>query len=723
MKKFNTKSLTFFILYIFIVGNFSFGQQSEIDSLIKVLKTSKEDSNKVNVLCDLCWYSKSLDVKKALDYGNEALNLATKIEYKKGMALAYNHLGVVYYFNSRNLKSIECHKEALKIRQELNDKYGIAKSLNNLSINYSELNDFKNALDYSFQNLKIQEELKDKEGMAKAYNNIGTIYYKQSYDIKSDVSNSIEYFYKALELREEIKDEVGIATTLYNLGQACSLKVKIMKHDNPKYDSLPGYDSVLTYFNRAYKIGEKNGDSLQLVSILNLTGNVYGEMGKYKEAYEQYDKSLEISEKNDFKVQIVVVYFNIGSLKFYQKKYNEAIDYYKKSLKLAREIDYPDFIKDNLKSMSEAYYYNMNYKEAYIKLLDYSRFKDTIYTKDNLDFQNNIVNQYESDKKQQEIKLLNKENDLKQQRLQNNRIIIYAISLGLLLLLVLSGVILNGYHQKQKTNKLLEAKNAEIGKKNKDITDSIKYAQRIQRAILPSDDFVKKLLPEHFIIYIPKDIVSGDFYWLEHKDNKILFGAIDCTGHGVPGAFMSIVGRNLLNQAVNEYNITKPADILNYLNNGVIETFKHSQLHNDEITDVKDGMDLALCCLSDNNTKLEYAGAYNPMYLIRNKEVIQYKADVYPIGVPFSERLRSFTNNEIALEKGDTIYIFSDGYVDQFGGGSIRKKYSSKRFRETLIEIQDLSMQDQKNKLTKIFEEWKGETNQIDDVLIIGVKV
>jgi serine phosphatase RsbU (regulator of sigma subunit) len=349
--------------------------------------------------------------------------------------------------------------------------------------------------------------------------------------------------------------------------------------------------------------------------------------------------------------------------------------------------------------------------------------KDSIYTEESADFQNNTVSQYEDEKNQQQQKLLNQEIVLQQQRLQNNRIIIFAISFGLLLLLVLSIVILRGYRQKQKTNKLLELKNAEIEKKNKDITDSIKYAQRIQRAILPSSDFVKKYLPEYFFVYVPKDIVSGDFYWVEHKENKTLFSAVDCTGHGVPGAFMSIVGRNLLNQAVNEYNITKPSEILNYLNNGVIETFKHSQGQNDRNNDVKDGMDLALCCLSDDFSKLEYAGAYNPLYLIRNNEVIHYKADVYPIGTPFSEKLKTFTNYEINLNKGDTIYIFSDGYVDQFGGGLNRKKFSSKRFRETLIEIQPFSMAEQKKKLIKIFEEWKGPISQLDDVLIIGIRV
>jgi len=715
-----------FLVFLFqlIIGWNCFGQQHEIDSLEKVLKTyGTVDTNKVNTLNKLCWLYRYVDAKKALDYGNEALNIAIKFEYKKGMAKAYNNLGVVYFLNSKYLKSIECHKEALKIRRELNDKLGIANSLNNLSINYSELTDFKNALDYAFQNLKILEELKDNNGLAKAYNNIGLIYYKQSYDGRANIIDAIEYYGKALKLREEMQDKEGIASTLYNLGQAYSFKVNRMSINNQKYDSLKGYDSVLIYFNRSLSISEITGNLIMQAKNYTAIGSTYGEKGQYKEALMQYDKSLAISNKSDYKGEIVALLYNIASIKVKQKKYAEGLDYYNKSLKLAQDIEFKDFIKANFKDIAETYYNMGNFKDAYLTFKAFSGIKDSIYTKEASDFQNNTVSQYESDKKQQEIKLLNQENDLKQQKLKNNNIIIGAGAVGIFLLLMLSGVILKGYRQKQKTNILLEVKNTEIEKKNKDITDSIKYAQRIQKAILPANDYVKKLLPEHFIIYLPKDIVSGDFYWVESKNDKVLFSAVDCTGHGVPGAFMSIVGRNLLNQAVNEYNITKPSEILNYLNNGVIETFKHSQGKNDKNSDVKDGMDLALCCLSNNFTKIEYAGAYNPLYLIRNNEVIHYKADVYPIGTPFNEKLKTFTNTEIALNKGDTIYVFSDGYVDQFGGGAVRKKYTSKRFRETLLEIQELSMEQQKNKLIKAFEDWKGNTNQIDDVLIIGIRV
>jgi serine phosphatase RsbU (regulator of sigma subunit) len=242
--------------------------------------------------------------------------------------------------------------------------------------------------------------------------------------------------------------------------------------------------------------------------------------------------------------------------------------------------------------------------------------------------------------------------------------------------------------------------------------DSINYAKRIQSAILPPTKLVKEYLPESFILFKPKDIVAGDFYWMEHKEDKVLFAACDCTGHGVPGAMVSVVCNNGLNRSVREYGLTDPAEILDKTREIVISEFEKSE------DEVKDGMDIALCSLEGNT--LKYAGAHNPLWIIRNGEIIETKANKQPIG-KFDKQL-PYTSHTFELEKGDSIYIFSDGYVDQFGGEK-GKKFKPKTFRNLLLSIQDKTMEEQRFLIDKAFEEWRDNLEQVDDVCVIGVRI
>jgi len=285
----------------------------------------------------------------------------------------------------------------------------------------------------------------------------------------------------------------------------------------------------------------------------------------------------------------------------------------------------------------------------------------------------------------------------------------------------LSNMIMNVVYKKQLE---IEKNRVEIEKKlveqkNKDILDSINYAKRIQDAIFPPEELVKELLPESFILLKPKDIISGDFYWVEKFDKKTFIGAVDCTGHGVPGALLSIVGYNLLSKAINEHNHTSPDEILNELSNGINKTLRQ----NIESSNVNDTMDVALCSIDKITNTLEFAGAYNSLYLIRNKRLVEIHADRFPVGVFLNGQLRKFTNHKLQLEKGDTIYLFSDGYADQFGGEK-GKKFKHKQFKKLLISIQDLSIEEQKNRLNSTIEEWQSMTSeeQTDDILVIGIK-
>jgi len=270
---------------------------------------------------------------------------------------------------------------------------------------------------------------------------------------------------------------------------------------------------------------------------------------------------------------------------------------------------------------------------------------------------------------------------------------------------------------KDRTIKI-ERQKEEIEEQKKHIMDSIYYARRIQNAILPSFNMIDRHLKSYFIFYMPKDIVSGDFYWMHESDGLFMVSAVDCTGHGVPGAFMSIVGYNQLNFAVNVKKARTAATILDELNKGVVTTLNE----NKSDSSIKDGMDMALCVFDFKAKRVEFAGANNPLIMVRNNSIVKYKGDRFPIGAFEGDSPQLFKNTEIDLIENDCLYISSDGYVDQFGGPE-NKKFMSKRFEDLLLEINNLSMTEQKEMLQKRLYDWKGENEQVDDILVIGIRV
>ncbi len=273
--------------------------------------------------------------------------------------------------------------------------------------------------------------------------------------------------------------------------------------------------------------------------------------------------------------------------------------------------------------------------------------------------------------------------------------------------------------EKDIASREVEKQRRELAIKNKNITSSIQYAKKIQEALLPSDVMFKKLLPDSFILFKPKDIVSGDFYWITERNNKVFVSAVDCTGHGVPGAFMSLIGFKILENIIKVQSIEKPSEILNILSMGIENTF-----HRDEEDYLlKDGMDLAFCAFDRNKKQLEYAGAFNPLYLIRDNKLIETRADRFSIGLKHELNTQNeYTNHSVSIKKGDMIYLFSDGYPDQFGGPN-GKKFMYRRFRHMLLTIHKLPLQEQKDFLEKSIETWKGDKyDQVDDILVIGIR-
>lgn len=270
------------------------------------------------------------------------------------------------------------------------------------------------------------------------------------------------------------------------------------------------------------------------------------------------------------------------------------------------------------------------------------------------------------------------------------------------------------FKEKKRTHLLLK-------EKNKKITESINYAKHIQESILPLENEVKNLLPDSFIFYLPRDIVSGDFYWISEVEGKIIIAAVDCTGHGVPGAFMSLIGNTLLNEIINEKHITEPALILSNLHVGILKTLRQ----NIGEVNCQDGMEMSLLVIDQKKSSIEYAGAMNPAYIVKDNKVIVIKPDVLSIGGMYSGSTKDgkiqFTTRQLSIEKNMTLYLFTDGYMDQFGGPG-NKKFNTLQFKKLLLEIQSKSMDEQKQAVEDAILSWKGSTRQIDDMLVIGIK-
>lgn len=611
-----------------------------------------------------------------------------------------NNLAYSYYSSAQYEESIISLNKALAISKETKNKNGIAKSAGNLANTYNALGNYGKAIKLYFFSLKVYEEIGDSLGMARGFTSIGNIYDEQGLSYES-----LKKHQEALSIFNRLKDSLNIAATLGNIGTVYA-------------ESYKNYDKALAYNKQALSIYKKLNNQEEIARLLNQIGTNYYNTNAYDKALELHEKSLSIREKIVDKSGVTSSLMNLAELYLKKHNLNQALTYAKKSLEMSQEIDALLYIKESSRILSEVYRAMGNSTEElkYYKL--YSETKDSLFNQNTATQVVKMSAIYESEKKEKEIELLNKDKEkqtaLSLAETKRKNTIIFSIIGGLILVTLFSIFLFNRFRTTRKQKNIIEEQKEVVEEKQKEITDSITYAKRIQEAILPPESIIKKLLPNSFFLYKPKDIVSGDFYWLEQKNTKVLFAAVDCTGHGVPGAFVSIVGHNGLTRAVNEFSLTEPAQILNKLNELVEETLRQKD------NEVRDGMDISLCSIDFLNNQLQYAGANNPLYLVRNNEIIITKADKQPIGGTGENK--TFTNHSFEISKGDSIYIFSDGFADQFGG-SKGKKYGYAQFRKFLLSIQNYSMSEQLNLMNVEFNNWKGELEQLDDICLIGVKI
>ncbi len=670
------------------------------------------------------WNQGHLD-SAILSYSKALQNFNRLDELKVGSANTHNNLGLIFNDQGELDSAIYHYKMALSIFDSLETKNrGVANTYNNIGIIYKERGNLPSSLDYYLKALRIFETIEDQsDGYANTLNNIGIIYKEQK-----EYGKALSYYKKAKTAFENISEHsVGLANTLNNIGIVHLLQNQV--------------DLALEYYEEALKMQEGMGkQSLGMASSLSNIGLIKEKQGKTSQALTYYKRAQEIQTNIGDKKGVANSLFFIGNLQVENGEAREGVEKCLESFEMAKKLELLEIKMNACNCLADGYDQLDLNKKAFDYFKLFVNYKDSLSNQENTKAITQKAMQYEFDKIQYQDSLQRaevekrkaleqREKDLKKEaEIQRQRVYTTAGGVGFILMLGLAFVLFRGYKNKQKANEIItaqknlveeqkyavEEQKEIIEEKNREIVDSITYAKRIQGAILPSNENMKTMLPESFVFFKPKDIVSGDFYWVDQKEELIFFAAVDCTGHGVPGAMVSVVGYNGLNRVLHEFGLTQPAQMLDKLNELVEQTFSKS----DET--VKDGMDLGLCSYNPKTNVLNFAGANNPLYLIRNKELIEYKADKQPIG-KFDYRTQ-FTNHIVQLEKGDSIYIFSDGFADQFGGPR-GKKFMYKPFKRLLTQFSELNAKAQHENLLKAFEEWKGDLEQIDDVCVFGVKI
>jgi len=551
--------------------------------------------------------------------------------------------------------------------------------------------DAENALSWLMKSLAVADSCKNSFGIMMSRNRLAMLN-KLTQNYEACIYNA----HSAIHYAKILKDSIILSHSYTLIGNI--------------YKSRKLLDSALIYHHEALKIREKFRNKNPLGITYNNLGLVYKNLG-------QYDKALDYMRKS---YQIAIVLNNSDVYKFYNNasivfallnKYDSALYYAKKELNYGIENKNGEAMVYAFELLATNYYDKKDYKLAAINFKRYFEVNDSVKSLEISDRFQQMQSKYESDKKDAELR--DKENSLKLSEAENSKknLLMVFSSIALILAMVAAGVIYYSYRQSKKNANQLSLKNSVIEEKNREITDSINYAKNIQHSLISSDKVFQENLNEHFILHLPKDIVSGDFYWAQATNDGFVIICSDCTGHGVPGAFMSLLGISFLKEIVNQRQITQPNLIFNELREYITECFDKSPN--------KDGMDASL--LRIKNNKMDVAAANNPVWVIRDHELIVIKADKFPIGKHMDIK-RSFSLSSFSLKSGDLVLQFTDGYADQFGGDK-NKKLKYKTLQSLILNNSKKPLAELKEQLLSTLQEWKGHNEQVDDILIMGFRV
>ena len=692
----------------------------------------------------------------ALDYYFKALVIDKQYDNKDKLATRFNNIGNVYLNISDYDKAIDYFNKCINIYIEIEDSTNIFYSYNNIASAFRRQGKYNEAIQYFNFSLRIIRQNNDYKSMASCLSNIGVVY--QDWEMSE---KALKYFKEALSNDIISGNKIGAAIRYNNIASA--------------FSDIDMPDSSIYYFSKSKKIFEDYGLLNHAGTVNSNIGRMYLSKKEYSKALKLFFKSLKTAEDYGDYNTVSKTYNKIGSAYSLKGDKNKAIKYYLKSSEIADSLGILLMLSTNYISLASSYKSIGNKDKALSYLYKYIAIKDSVFNNESMKQINEFNVVYETYKKESKINILEKEKaidklsiDNKNATLRIQYIIIISAVIGFALVLIFMILLLRQIKAKKRANYLLQIKNEEINQQKEEITaqrdeishqketveshleliedqkleltDSIHYAKHIQNAVLPEESEINEIFPESFIFYKPKDIVSGDFYWFKkYENNGVKYRAVasvDSTGHGVPGAIMSMLGISFLSDVFNQNNnCTNTSNVLSALRERVIKALKQQGKDGE----AKDGFDMGLCIIDDNKKQLSFSGANTNLKIVRNNKytaldaskiiagdtysLYEFKGDRMPISITRKDK-KEFSNINIDLLPDDSVYLMTDGYVDQFGGEK-GGKYKSKKLNKMLIDIQQINKEEQKNRIVSEFNSWRTfdgkEYEQTDDILFIGI--
>jgi serine phosphatase RsbU (regulator of sigma subunit) len=732
--KFFFKHTFSFIAILFLLTNGRISAQgSKIDSLLLVVKTlnaesssaSLDDTVRINTLITLSKeYVALRDYSKAMKYASISKIISEKLVTAVDIAISKNWLAnsiqsIAFCFENQEnyANALVQYKRELALREDVGEKHKIANCLNKIGELYNSQDNLDASLDYYYKALKIIDEINFKDEALTVYNNIGI-----AYDRQKNYDKSLEYYNKVLSLSTLMGDKNTMGISYSNIGTVFAEQGKNKK--------------ALDHFFKFLKNAEESDNKKNIaIAYLNIA-NVYEVEGNLDKSFEMQYKAIKVFEELGNQSELALIKANMGSSYLSAAKNNkgdrsknisEATKYLNESLQLYLKIGQIESISQIYFELSELEKLKKNFENSLQDYKMHIHYRDSLNKVEDNEKSIRAEMNYEFDQKENLVKLeQERQQAIAKEESEKQKALLYLFVVAFIFMVILAVFIFRSSQHKQKANRIILLQKQEVERQKNIVEDkqfqilsSINYAKRIQESILISEDQITAHIPDLFITYIPKDIVSGDFYWYSKQGNESFIVVADCTGHGVPGAFLSMVGSTLLNEIINHKKLSDPSLIIKELATSLSDTL----VNKDKEAFNQDGMDISICKINHDTKKLYFAGANQPIYIVDKKETNEIKSQISSInGIFAMNKNEKITTFEWTLKPNTMVYMSTDGFVDQIGEVT-KKKYLSSRYEKLLHEINELPVEKQNQILEETFEEWKGDSKQIDDVLIIGFKI